>query len=427
MAPIDDLLGRNVQEIRATALVTFPHIPLERRPTMAAYLCPPAVIHGEHAVKTSQIVAEVRDRHPDAAWAPRIDGIAASTGIDTRGWMLPLEAAAAPGKGGGLRTLGVGAAQEALAGGGFSQPDVDRIVAALEAVPAPQTVQERTAPAWEAVRSYGERAARGALQIAGLDAADVDCLITSHSTTPALPGLDIALANKLSLRSDVLLLPATQWACIAGTRSLALAADLVAADPDRVVLVVISEALSTTYQPADDTLESLIVRLLFADTAVAAVVTGRPRPESVLRLDSAWHHTLPGTQDLHRLETRADGTHFVMDRRGPRAVQETVTAMWEWLRVRYQDDPDSWHPDVLLAHPGGTRVLEYMEQTMPDAWPSGLLDFSRESYTSGNRGGAAVFDIMRRAHDAGQKPGTRAVLYAAAPGLTATALEGEWL
>ncbi|MEU5765072.1 type III polyketide synthase [Streptomyces asoensis] len=394
---------------------------------MAAYLCPPAVIHGENAVETGQIVAEVRDRHPHAPWAPRIDGIAASTGIETRGWMLPLQAATAPGGAGALGAVGSGPAQEALAREGFTEQDVERAIAALEAIPAPQTVQERTAPAWEAVQNYGERAARGALQTAGLDVGDVDCLITSHSTTPALPGLDVALANRLPLRSDVMLLPATQWACVAGTRSLALAADLVAADPDRVVLVVIAEALSTTYQPADDTLESLIVRLLFADTAVAAVVTGRRRPESVLRLDAAWHHTLPGTQDLHRLETRADGTHFVMDRRGPRAVQETVTAMWEWLRVRYQDDPDAWHPDVLLAHPGGTRVLEYMEQTMPDTWPSGLLDFSRDSYTSGNRGGAAVFDILRRAHDAGLKPGSRAVLYAAAPGLTATALEGEWL
>ncbi|MFG2323417.1 type III polyketide synthase [Streptomyces sp. NPDC048568] len=394
---------------------------------MAAYLCPPAVIHGEHAVKTSQIVEEVRERHPDAAWAPRIDGIAASTGIETRGWMLPLETAVAPGASSALPATGTGPAREALVRDGFTEQDVDRVVAALEAVPAPQTVQERTAPAWEAVQAYGERAARGALQIAGLDVSDVDCLITSNSTTPALPGLDVALANRLPLRGDAMLLPASQWACVAGTRSLALAADLVAADPDRVVLVVISEALSTTYQPADDTLESLIVRLLFADTAVATVVTGRRRPQSVLRLDASWHHTLPDTQDLHRLETRADGTHFVMDRRGPRAVQNTVTAMWDWLHDRYQDDPNSWHPDVLLAHPGGTRVLEYMEQTMPEEWPSGLLDHSRDSYTSGNRGGAAVFDIMRRAHDAGQRPGSRAVLYAAAPGLTATALEGEWL
>ncbi|NIY62244.1 type III polyketide synthase [Streptomyces malaysiensis] len=394
---------------------------------MTAYLCPPAVIHGENAVATSQILAEVRVRHPDAPWLSRIDSIAASTGITSRRWMVPLETAVAPTSGSGLRTPGPVSAREALALDGFTEQDVERVIAALEAIPAPQTIEERTAPAWAAVRAYGERAARGALQIAGLDPADVDCLITSNSTTPALPGLDVALANRLPLHSDTLLLPAAQWACIAGTRGLALAADLVADDPDRVVLVVISEALSTTYQPADDSLESLIVRLLFADTAVAAVVTGRRRPESVLRLDAAWHHTLPGTQDLHRLETRADGTHFVMDRRGPRAVQDTVTAMWEWLRLRHQDDGRPWHPDLLLAHPGGTRVLEYMEQTMPDAWPAGLLAHSRDSYTSGNRGGAAVFDILRRAHDAGQKAGSRTVLYAAAPGLTATAVDGEWL
>jgi germicidin synthase len=390
-----------------------------------AYLCPPAVVHGENVVETGQILAEVRDRHPQAPWLSRIDGIAAGTGIAARGWMLPLDAAVAPGA--GPRSPAVATAREALARGGFADEDVDRAIAVLEAVPALQTIEERTAPAWAAVQAYGERAAREALRIAGLQAGDVDCLITSHSTTPALPGLDVALLNRLPLRDDVLLLPATQWACIAGTRSLALAADLVAADPDRVVLVVISEALSTTYQPADDTLESLIVRLLFADTAVAAVVTGRRRDESVLRLDAAWHHTLPGTADLHRLETRADGTHFVMDRRGPRAVQRTVAAMWEWLRDRHQDDGPRWHPDLLLAHPGGTRVLEYMEQTMPANWPSGLLTHSRESYTTGNRGGAAVFDILRRAHDAGQKEGSRTVLYAAAPGLTATALEGEWL
>ncbi|MFJ9907528.1 type III polyketide synthase [Streptomyces sp. NPDC101152] len=394
---------------------------------MSAYLCPPAVVHGEHAVETGQILAEVRSRHPRAPWLPRIDGIAASTGINTRGWMLPLEAAVAPGSGSGLRTPGIAPARDALARGGFSDRDVNRAIAALEAIPAPQTIQERTAPAWAAVQEYGERAARGALETAGLDAADVDCLITSHSTTPALPGLDLSLLNSLQLRRDVLLLPATQWACIAGTRSLALAADLVATDPDRAVLVVISEALSTTYQPADDTLESLIVRLLFADTAVATVVTGRPREESILRLDAAWHHTLPGTTDLHRLDTRADGTHFVMDRRGPRAVQETVTAMWTWLHERHQDDKHPWHPDLLLAHPGGTRVLEYMEQTMPDGWPTGLLAYSRAGYTTGNRGGAAVLDILRRAYDAGQKTGSRTVLYAAAPGLTATAVEGEWL
>ncbi|WP_329139238.1 type III polyketide synthase [Streptomyces sp. NBC_01476] len=391
---------------------------------MPAYVFPPAVVAGEHAVDTVDILAEVKARHPQAPWLSRIDGIAASTGITTRRWMRSLEEAAAPAVS-GLRVPDEPLARDALAADGFADGDVDRIVAALDAIPAPRTIEERNAPAWEAVQEYGERAARQALATAGLEPADVDCLITSHSTTPALPGLDVALANRLPLRGDVLLLPASQWACIAGTRSLALAADLVAADPGRKVLVVISEALSTTYQSGDHTLESLITRLLFADTAVAAVVTGSPADGACLRLDAAWHHTLPDTMGLHRLETRHDGVHFLMDRSGPRAVQRTVLAMWEWLRGRHSDL--GWHPDLLLAHPGGTRVLEYMQQTMPEGWPAGLLEHSWDSYGTGNRGGAAVFDILERAHRSGQKPGARTVLYAAAPGLTATALEGEWL
>ncbi|CAM5447260.1 polyketide synthase [Streptomyces violaceorubidus] len=133
---------------------------------MAAYLCAPAVIHGEHSVKTSEIVAEVRDRHPDAAWAPRIvHGIAASTGIGTRGWMLPLEAAVAPGDGRGALgppTSGPPGRRWPATGSPNRRPAA---IAPPRRYPRRQTVQERTAPAWEAVQSYGERAARGALAI----------------------------------------------------------------------------------------------------------------------------------------------------------------------------------------------------------------------------------------------------------------------
>lgn len=391
---------------------------------MPAYIWPPAVVPGEHVVDTADIVAEVRNRQPDVPWLSRIDGIADNTGIRTRRWMEPLENVTAPG-GTGLRVPDPQDARRALAEADFAAADIEGIITVLESIPSHRTIEERTAPAWAAVQEYGERAARQALETAGVEPGGVDCLITSHSTTPALPGLDIALANRLALRGDTLLLPATQWACIAGTRSLALAAQLVAAEPDKTVLVVISEALSTTYQPGDSTLESLITRLLFADTAVAAVVSGRPRPGACLRLDAAWHHTLPDTTHLHRLQTRQDGVHFVMDRSGPRAVQRTIPEMWEWLRTRHPE-PD-WHPDLLLAHPGGTRVLEHIEQTMPDDWPADLLTYSRDSYATGNRGGASVFDIFGRACRADPKPGSRTVLYAAAPGLTATALDGVWM
>lgn len=356
---------------------------------MPAYLWPPKVVDGDVEVSTSEIVDDVRLRLPDVPWLPRVDAIAASTGIRTRRWAQPLAEVTARSADGGDRT-----------------------------------VEERTGPAWAAVQDMGERAARKALDAAGVGPGDIDCLITSHSTTPALPGLDIALAERLGLRGDVLLLPAAQWACIAGTRSLAVAARLLAGDPDMTVLVVVSEALSTTYQPSADGMDALLTRLLFCDSAGSAVVRGRPGEGACLRLGAAWHHTLPGTSDQHRLHTRWNGSHFVMQRSGPRTVQRFFPPLWEWLAGGH---PEGWHPDLLLAHPGGTRVLEYIEETLPDGWPHGMLRYSWESYSSGNRGGVAVLDILGRACGDRQEAGARTVLFAAAPGATATALDAEWL
>ncbi|CAM5708236.1 hypothetical protein SALBM311S_09973 [Streptomyces alboniger] len=147
--------------------------------------------------------------------------------------MLPLETAVAPGNGSGLRPMA--SAPEALARDSGPQQDVDRVIAALEAIPAQEPSGAHRA------RLGGRAVLRGACGARGpadSRAGHRRRRLPDHQSLHHLPGLDIALANQLALRNDVMLLPATQWACVAGTRSLALAADLVAADPDRVVLVV---------------------------------------------------------------------------------------------------------------------------------------------------------------------------------------------
>ncbi|MFJ1583628.1 type III polyketide synthase [Streptomyces sp. NPDC088197] len=388
---------------------------------MSVYMWPPAVVPGPYTITTEEILAEVNGRHPGASWLKRADGMAKNTGIGERRWMQPLEAITAPSRSGFPGPAASAAGETGETG-----------KTAEAGPPVPQTVEERTASVWVTVQDCAERAARQALETAGVTPDQVDYVVTSNSTTPALPGLDIALFNRLGLREDVLLLPFSQWACIAGTRSLATASKLLAADPGATVLIVIAEALSTTYQPDDTGIDSLLMRLLFADTAVAAVVRGRPDQGAFLRLDAAWHRTVPGTADIHRLHTRADGVHYEMDRSGPKWVQSTLPPMWEWVRGRHTD-PD-WHPDLLVAHPGGTRVLELIQESVPSSWPDvpgpwpdHLLDHSWSSIVTGNRGGAAVFDVLDRALSAGVPAGARTVLYGAAPGLTATAMDGVWL
>ncbi|QEU96933.1 hypothetical protein CP970_43740 [Streptomyces kanamyceticus] len=79
-------------------------------------------------------------------------------------------------------------------------------------------------------------AAHDAIKAAALGPADVDCIITSHSTTPATPGLDAHIVNELHLRPDVLRIPATQLGCVGGAHALAWATQLVDRMPGLRVL-----------------------------------------------------------------------------------------------------------------------------------------------------------------------------------------------
>ncbi|WP_030574117.1 beta-ketoacyl-[acyl-carrier-protein] synthase family protein [Streptomyces aureocirculatus] len=390
---------------------------------MPLYCWPAASIDGAHPITTDAIVDEFRAAHPGPV-ADRAPALAHATNISTRGWMLPLQAATRRGLNGLGLLGGTDGARRALAEADLPPESVERSLAALTAAPACQTAAERTKPAWEQVCTYGQRAAENALQRAGLHPRDVDALIVSNSTVPTLPGLDVHLVSQLGLRDDVMSIPVTQWACGASTRGLALAARLVAAHPDTVVLLVVSEALSTTYQPADNSIDALMTRLLFSDCAAAIAVTGRHRTGHWLRLDAAHHATLPHTAHLHRLESEADGVHFRMDRAGPRAMAASLPPIWQWLDTRYGPH---WRPDLLLAHPGGPRVLEQMRDSLPDGWPPDLLDPTWRAYASGNRGGASVLDLLDRTRQYGTQPGARTVLYSASPGLHTTALAGETL
>ncbi|KMS74175.1 polyketide synthase [Streptomyces viridochromogenes] len=390
---------------------------------MPLYCWPPAAVDGEHAVSTADIVREFRTTHPDVPFADRIDGIAASTQIATRRWFLPLSAVTEPGHH-GLDLVAADDARRALTGAGLDQVTADSVLAALRTMPSRQTIAERTAPAWAAVCDYATRATLLSLDQAGLSPTDVDVLITSNSTTPALPGLDVELLHRTGMRPDVITYPFTGWACGASTRALALAAQIVDADPNLIVQITVSEALSTTYQVADGSLDALIGRMLFCDSAGAITVTGRPRDGVWLRLDAAYHATLPGTAGHHRLETRADGVHFLMDREGPRAVQASLPLVWQWLTGRHGP---GWSPDILFAHPGSTRILEYMAQTLPSGWTPDLLAPTWEAYATGNRGGVSVLDLMARTCRTTPKSGARVAVYAASPGLHITAHDGETL
>ena len=225
-------------------------------------------------------------------------------------------------------------------------------------------------------RGDGTEAAEAALAQADVDAGDVDTLIFVSTTVLRSPNLDVTLAGELGLRRDVRRIPIFGLASLGGATALGLAADLVNGG-DGVVLIVAAEMNSLMFVPGDASMESLVTLALFSDGAAAAVVR-----ENVGHLEQ--HRDHRSLFDARARLARRDGLRRDRSRpalalgpgcarpgawRGPADSVEEALAEVRWK----VDDLDH-----LLVHPGGTKVLDAVEEAL-DLAP-GRLAWSRRDH-----------------------------------------------
>ncbi|MEU5689929.1 PhlD [Streptomyces venezuelae] len=300
------------------------------------------------------------------------------------------------------------------------QIDTRSFVAPLKALSRPSTITERNNLAQPLMARMGTDAAQTAIKAAGLTNTDIDVIITSHSTTPATPGLDVHIINELQLRPDIRRMPATQLGCVGGAHALSWAAELVDAKPELRILIVISEALSTVYRSDKNDPAGIIYRLLFGDGAAACIVSSQPQG-ACLEITRTWQHVVPGTTDSYTLHTEPTGLHFTSEKWAPDGITHLMPPLWTWLR---QDDKN-WTPEVVIAHPGGPRILEDTLKGL-NCTPQ-LLAHSWESLrTRGNLGGVAILDILARTADATPRHHSPTLLLGIGPGLAGAATQGQW-
>jgi len=206
----------------------------------------------------------------------------------------------------------------------------------------------------------GHEAAAQALAAAGMTAADVDMIITVSCTGFMIPSLDAHLINLMGFRSDVRRLPITELGCAAGAMALSRAWEYIRAFPGKTVLVVSVELATLTFQRGDLSQANLISCVLFGDGAAAAVVTGRNAAGP--RILDADTYTFPDSLDAMGFDLRETGFHIVLSKDVPQMIRERIKELTGAFLAR--NGLSRENIGVFLLHPGGQKLLSYMEEQL---------------------------------------------------------------
>ncbi|MBC3764039.1 type III polyketide synthase [Quadrisphaera oryzae] len=277
--------------------------------------------------------------------------------------------------------------------------------------------------------ALGLRAARTALDRAGLAADDVDVVLFTTVTGVAAPSLDARIAAPLGLRPDVKRLPLFGLGCVAGASGLARLHDHLAGHPDDVALLLSVELCSLTVQRDDPSTANLVASGLFGDGAAAAVLVGERRAAAMglgassPRVVATRSHLYPGTTDVLGWDVGGTGFRIVLSASLADVVEahlaEDVKALLAPLGLD-RADVTRW-----VAHPGGPRVLEAAARAL--ALDPGALAPSWTSLAQvGNLSSASVLHVLAdvladggvEQDDDGGAP-QRCVLFALGPGFSA--------
>lgn len=280
----------------------------------------------------------------------------------------------------------------------FANSGIERrhLVEPIDWYADPKPLGERSARSAELASRHGLAAASAALDAAGVEPADVHTVVFVSTTVVRSPSLDVALVSGLGLRPDTRRVPLFGMASLGGAAGLGLAADLTAPGGG-CVLVVCAEMNSLTFMPAQARgMESVVSMALFSDGAAAALLcpgehpaAGPDRPRIVAR-----HSTLvPDSVAVMGFDVTDVGLRWHLSPDVP-----AVAAEWTGKSVADAVGRVGWSTDSLdhvLLHPGGSRVLDAVEQAL--ALDPGTLRQSREVMREhGNISGATVLLVLEQ-------------------------------
>jgi alkylresorcinol/alkylpyrone synthase len=267
--------------------------------------------------------------------------------------------------------------------------DQRQTVAPINWYREPHGWAERNALYVEATEAMFIDAATKAIDRAGLQPNDIDGVVFVSTTGISTPSIDARVAPRLGFRPDLRRVPIFGLGCAGGVTGLATAARLAVADPGSRWLFVTVETCSISIRLDSDDPAAIVATALFGDGAAAAVVS--TEGEGLATITGAAEKLWPDTLGIMGWRVEDPGLAVIFDRAIPPFVTAELAAAIDGILASLSLTRDDI--DRFCCHPGGTKVVEAIEQALDLG--SGTLDLERQMLREhGNMSAPTVLFVL---------------------------------
>ena len=257
-------------------------------------------------------------------------------------------------------------------------------------------------------------AATGALDRAGIHAAQVDTIVTVSSTGISTPSLEARVADRMGFRVDVERVPVFGLGCAGGVSGLSIASRLAQSRPGIVLLVAV-ELCTLAFRLDKLSKENIVATALFGDGAAACVL--QAGEAGVAAVEMSGQHTWPDTLDIMGWDVDPQGLGVIFDRAIPPFAEANLAPAVAGILGRA--GLQLGDVDRFACHPGGAKVISALERAL--SLEQGSLDHERVVLADyGNMSAPTALFVLDRIVQAGLAP--RTLLTALGPGFTASCL-----
>ncbi|WP_258609445.1 type III polyketide synthase [Mesorhizobium sp. AR10] len=256
-------------------------------------------------------------------------------------------------------------------------------------------------------------AATRAIRQAGLEAEDIDSVVTVSSTGFSVPSIEARVASEMGFRPDIERVPVFGLGCAGGVSGFSIASRLAAGRPGARVLLVAIELCSLAFRLDEPTNVNVVASALFGDGAAACVLTAGGG--GMASVEFTGEHLFPDTLDIMGWRVDDPGLGIVLAQSLPHFVSSRIgPVIAEMLSHNGLGAADI---DRFICHPGGAKVLDALEGAL--SLGQGTLNDERQVLAEyGNMSSPTVLFVLDRAIRAGLPE--RSAMIAMGPGFSAS-------